>query len=98
MTKKKVTSDSFEELERLAYDRSDVRPFSASLRRQWDAARRTGKKSRAGRPRKDPNLKSRIVPISIDPGLLAEIDEYAKSVGVSRSRLVAEGLRLRIQP
>lgn len=89
--------DSFAELERLAHDTTDIRPLSGSLRKQWDAARRSGKKARSGRPPKDPTLKSRIVPISIDPKLLAEIDRYAKTVGLSRSRLVAEGLRLRLQ-
>jgi len=41
-------------------------------------------------------VKSRIVPISIDPVLLEEIDQFAKSAGVTRSRLIAEGLRLRM--
>jgi len=84
-------------LEKLAHDTSDLRPMSPELLRQWNAARRTGKKPRLGRPTKDPAAKSRIVPISIDPKLLAEIDRYAKSEGLSRSRLVAEALRLRMR-
>jgi len=96
MTKRKA-QETFEELDRQAHDTSDIRPLSPEMRRQWEAARRTGKKSRSGRPPKDPNLKSRIVPISIDPKLLAEIDKYAKSAGLTRSRLVAEGLRLRMK-
>jgi len=93
---KRPVRQSFELLEKLAHDMSDIRPLTPAMRRQWQAARRAGKK-RPGRPRKDPRLKSRIVPISIEPKLLAAVDEYAKSAGVSRSRLVAEGLRLRIQ-
>lgn len=97
MTIKRPTRQSFEELERRARHPSDIRPLSASLRREWDAARQIGKKKARGRPRKDPRLKSRIVPISIDPKLLAEIDKYAKSAGLTRSRLIAEGLRLRMR-
>jgi hypothetical protein len=40
--------------------------------------------------------KSRIVPVSLDPTLLSEADRYAKNAGISRSRLVSEALRLRI--
>ena len=98
-TKKKAAAakrESFEELDRLAHDPGDLRPLTPALRRQWDAARRTGTKPRPGRPRKDPRLKSRIVPISIDPALLAAADRYADAAGISRSRLIAEALRLRL--
>ncbi|MFL5405499.1 MAG: CopG family ribbon-helix-helix protein [Myxococcales bacterium] len=87
---------SFEELEKLAQDTSDLKPLSPSMRRKWEAARRTGAKPRPGRPRKDPKLKSRIVPVSMDPALLKEVDRYADAAGVTRSRLIAEALRLRI--
>lgn len=89
--------DSFEELEKLAHDTSNIRPLSPEMRRRWEAMRRVGAKPRVGRPPKAPELKSRIVPISMDPALLAEVDRYAKSKGVTRSRLVAEGLRLRMR-
>src|SRR5687767_3258528 len=85
--------ESFEALDRLAHDTSDLRPLSPALRRQWHAARRTGGKPRPGRPRKDPRLKSRIVPISMDPALLAAADRYANAAGITRSRLVAEALK-----
>jgi hypothetical protein len=101
MSKKKVELGSFDDLDRLAKDASDIRPLSPALRREWEAARRTGAKAapavRRGRPRKDPGSKSRIVPISIDPALLAAADRFAKATGVSRSHLVAEGLRLRLK-
>jgi hypothetical protein len=97
MKTKRKTMESFDELERLARDTSDIGPLTPDMRRQWDAARRTGARRGSGRPRKDPRLKSRIVPISIEPALLAQIDKFAKSAGLSRSRLVAEGLKLRMK-
>jgi len=95
--KKQNERESFEELERLAHRTDDMRPMSPAMRRRWEAAQRTGSKSRLGRPRKDPQHKSRIVPISIAPELLAKVDRFAKAEGISRSRLVAEGLRLRLK-
>jgi hypothetical protein len=96
-SKKQNQRESFEELERLAHRTDDMRPMSPAMRRQWEAARTTGSKARVGRPRKDPRHKSRIVPISIAPDLLAAVDRFAKAEGISRSRLVAEGLRLRLK-
>ena len=97
MTPARKKRVSFEELEKLAHDTSDIRPLTAEMRREWEAAKRTGARSHRGRPRKDPRLKSRIVPISIDPALLAQIDKFAKSTGMTRSRLVAEGVKLRMK-
>jgi hypothetical protein len=88
--------ESFQQLDRAARDASDLRPLSAELRRQWEAARQTGRKRRPGRPPKDPRLKSRIVPVSIDPALLEEADRFASAAGISRSKLIAEALRLRL--
>ena len=96
MKTRHATRESFERLDKLAHDVNDIKPISPAMRREWDAARRTGKKLRPGRPRKDPTLKSRIVPISLDPMLLAEIDRFAKSAGLTRSALIAQALRLRM--
>jgi hypothetical protein len=93
---KRDKRESFEQLDRAARNSSDLRPLTPAMRRQWEAAKRTGTKSRPGRPRKDPRLKSRIVPISIDPALLEAADRYASAAGISRSRLVAEALRSRL--
>jgi hypothetical protein len=95
--KKKAVLESFAELDRQAHLTDDVRPLSPAMRSEWEAAKRTGVKRRPGRPRKDPGKKSLIVPVSIDPELLDATDRFAKSVGVTRSRLVAEGLRLRMK-
>ena len=43
MKSHKKLSESFEEIDRLAHDTSDIRPLSASMRRDWEAARKTGK-------------------------------------------------------
>ena len=96
MKQKNPNRESFGELEREAQNLSDLRPLSPQLRRQWEAAQRTGAKIQRGRPPKDPALKSRIVPISIDPALLARVDRYANAAGISRSRLIAEALEQRL--
>jgi len=95
--KKKIITESFQELDRLAHTTGDIRPLSPAMRRQWEAAKRTGTKLRPGRPRKDPAKKSLIVPISIDPALLKATDKFAKSAGLTRSRLIAEGLLMRLK-
>jgi hypothetical protein len=95
--KQKTVRESFAELDRQAHVIDDIRPLSPAMRAQWEAAKRTGSKHRPGRPRKDPARKSLIVPISIDPALLKATDKFAKSVGMTRSRLVAEGLRMRMR-
>jgi len=96
MKNRDTKRESFEAMEKQAHDVSDLRPMTPAMRRQWDAARRTGTKVKAGRPRKDPRLKSRIVPISIDPALLAAADQYASATGLTRSGLIAEALKLRL--
>lgn len=98
MKQSRKSDESFEELDKAARNTRDIRPLSPTMLREWRAAVRTGGgKRRSGRPRKDPRLKSRIVPISIDPKLLTQVDKFAKTAGISRSRLVAEGLRLRMK-
>ena len=71
--------------------------MSPAMRSRWEDARRTGEKVKRGRPRKRPDAKSRIEPVSIEPAMLEQVDQYAKTAGISRSRLVAERLRVRIK-
>jgi hypothetical protein len=59
--------------------------MSAAIRSRWKAARRTGEKVKRGRPRKRPDAKSRIVPVSIEPALLEQVNEYAKTVSPRRT-------------
>ena len=96
MKTKGIKDYSAQELDRMALDLSDVKPMSVAMRRKWEAARQTGKRMQRGRPKKAPGTKSRIVPVSLDPSILSEADRYAKNAGISRSRLVAEALRLRM--
>jgi antitoxin component of RelBE/YafQ-DinJ toxin-antitoxin module len=100
MKSKAIKEYSAKELDRMALDMSDVKPMPAAMRRKWEAAQQTGKRmnqrTSAGRPQKASTATSRIVPVSLDSTLLSEADRYAKSAGISRSRLVAEALRLRM--
>lgn len=90
MKSKSRKQETFEELEKLAHDTSDLKPLSPAMRRKWQAASRTRVKARPGRPRKDPRLKSQIVPVSMDPALLEELDRRADAAGVTRSRFIAD--------
>jgi len=56
----------------MAMDELDVRPRSTAMRSRWEAA---GEKVKRGRPRKRPDAKSRIVPVSIEPALLEQVDQ-----------------------
>jgi hypothetical protein len=100
MKSKAIKDYSASELDQMALDQSDVKPMSVAMRRKWEAAKQTGKRMHqrklGGRPQRTAIAKSRIVPVSLDPSLISEADRYAKSAGISRSRLVAEALRLRM--
>src|ERR1041385_1510608 len=96
MRRKQIKRETFEELDRQAHDFSDFRPLSEKSRQAWEAAKRTGARLSKGRPKKDPSLKSRIVPISMTPALLEKVDKYTKTVGITRSGLIAEALEMRL--
>jgi hypothetical protein len=49
-------------------------------------------RARVGRPRVGQG--AQVVPVSIERGLLAETDDFARRHNIARSQLVAEGLRL----
>jgi hypothetical protein len=65
------------------------RPLNATERKQWARIKR---KARRGRPVLGKGAK--IVPVSIERGLLRETDAFAKAHRLKRSQMVAEGLRL----
>jgi hypothetical protein len=65
------------------------RPLTAAQRKQWSRIRQ---KARRGRPVLGQGAK--IVPISIERGLLKEADAFAKAHQLKRSQLIAEGLKL----
>jgi hypothetical protein len=65
----------------------DWRPLTAAQRRQWTRIKR-----KAGRPMVGKGAK--IVPVSIERGLLKQVDSFAKQHKLKRSQMVAQGLRL----
>ena len=70
-----------------ATDRVGKRAMTAAEEKAWRAA--VGKRRRG---RAAPDKGVTIVPLEIEPGLLKRADALAKKRGVSRARLVAEGL------
>jgi len=62
------------------------RPLSAEQRRLWAKAKR-----RRGRPVVGKGVK--VISLSMEIGLLKDTDAWAKRQGISRSQLVAKGLR-----
>lgn len=71
-------------------DRTKWRPLTPAQRRQWAGIKRT-----AGRPRVGQGAK--IVPVSIERGLLKKADSFARRHKLKRSQMVAQGLRLVMQ-
>jgi hypothetical protein len=71
-------------------DPKDWRPLTPAQRKQWARIKR-----KSGRPRIGKGAK--IVPVSIERGLLKEADSFARRHKLKRSQMVAEGLRLVMQ-
>jgi hypothetical protein len=80
------------EAELATFDRgfspSELTPLTPAQRASWARA----KTRKPGRPVVGQGAKR--VPVTIEGGLLAEADAYAKRHGVKRTQLVAAGLRL----
>jgi hypothetical protein len=68
-------------------DTRDWRPLTPAQRKQWTRIKR-----KSGRPIVGKGAK--IVPVSIERGLLKEADSFAKRHKLKRSQMVADGLRL----
>jgi len=68
-------------------DPREWHPLTPAQRKQWTRIKR-----KIGRPRVGKGAK--IVPISIERGLLQEADSFAKRHKLKRSQMVAQGLRL----
>jgi hypothetical protein len=66
--------------------RARARPMTAAEAAQWERMRR-------GRPRKPPARKAKRVLFTIDPEVLKQADRYARSHGLTRAQLIANGLR-----
>lgn len=65
------------------------KPLSPEQQEQW---RRVRRRLKRGRP--TVGMGAKRVPVSIEKGLLAEADAYAKRHKLKRSQMVAAGLRL----
>lgn len=77
------------------FDREDLtpgKPLTATDRAMHRQAAIRGKKAKRGRPVVGEGTK--MVPITIERGLLKAADEFAKRNGYKRSQMVADGLRL----
>ena len=74
------------------YDREDLSTGKPLTVADKALHRRAAAKAKVGRPKVGQGAK--IVPVTIERGLLKEADAYAKRHGLKRSQMVAEGLKL----
>ena len=66
--------------------RAESRPLNARERRQWSRFQK-----KAGRPRIGRGTTN--ISISLEKGLLREFDRFARKAGMSRSELIARGVK-----
>ena len=66
------------------------KPLTPAQRKLWNGVR-----GKMGRPKVGQG--SKMIPVSIERGLLKEADAYAKAHKMKRSQLIAEGLRMRLR-
>lgn len=83
--------DDYEALDRVARNITldMLQPMSPRGKMLWEAAKRG-----RGRPRKAAADRSVPIQITMQPGLLKDIDALADKSGKSRSELIADGARL----
>jgi hypothetical protein len=65
----------------------DFKPLSQAARDRWERAQR-----KPGRPRRGKGVK--VISVSVEQDLLQRSDKLARSLGVSRARLIEKGLRV----
>lgn len=70
--------------------RAESRPLDTAERARWERAKNKGRRPRIGKGAK-------VIALSVERGLLARADKYARRMGVSRAQLVALGLELAMQ-
>jgi hypothetical protein len=77
-----------DELSKLSTEelRAMARPLTAGEKARWERTRR-------GRPKKPPGTKAARVLFTIEPALLKQADQFARSHGLTRAELIATGLR-----
>lgn len=64
----------------------NFKPLTGDARRRWERARR-----KPGRPRRGRGVK--VISVTVEQELLKRSDELARSLGVSRARLIERGLK-----
>jgi hypothetical protein len=80
------------------YDREDLsrgKALSPADKALHQRAAKRGARTKMGRPKIGKGAK--IVPVTIERGLLKQTDRFAKQNGLKRSQVVAQGLRLVMQ-
>jgi hypothetical protein len=86
-------SDAEKEAEIAPFEKENLgpglpgKPLSPAQRRFWKSVKRG-----LGRPKIGQG--AAVVPISIERGLLQQVDAYARANHLKRSQMVAQGLRL----
>jgi hypothetical protein len=65
----------------------EFKPLSRAARNRWERAQR-----KPGRPRRGKGVK--VISVSVEQDLLQRSDKLARSLGVSRARLIERGLRV----
>jgi hypothetical protein len=80
----------FQELEAMTTEEmlARSRPLNARERRQWAKFKA---RSKMGRPKVGSG--ARTISLTVELGLLKKADAYAKRHGISRAKLVAQGLQ-----
>lgn len=77
------------------YDKPDLHPKAFRVSKAIRDADRRIRKGAGGRPRIGQGAKR--VLITVEQGLLADADKAARSMKISRSELIAKGLRMAIR-
>ncbi len=75
-------------------DPARLRPLTPAERDRFEAARGGRRPAKPGRPPAAGRATVRSVQVSVNTTLLAEADRYIKAHGMTRTELVAVGLRL----
>ena len=70
--------------------RAESRPLNAHERRQWRRVQR-----KVGRPRIGRGTTN--ISVSLEKGLLRKFDQFARKAGMSRSELIAQGVKAMIE-
>ncbi len=76
-----------EPFEKRAIDAKELRPMTPEMRRRWAAAKR----KKPGRPKVGKGA-SRVL-LSVEKGLLEEVNQYVRTRKISRSAFFADAVR-----